>query len=186
MTGLARHVLLIGFMGAGKSSVGRVLATHLGAPFVDLDDLITTRAVRTVPQIFAEEGEPGFRELESAALESLVGESPTVVACGGGIVGREENRRMLHRLGTVVYLSVTAEESIRRCGAGTERPLLADRSAEEIADLLAKREPLYTEVADITVDTDELPPDVVAGLIERAMRTSASDHEMHPETKEHE
>jgi shikimate kinase len=186
VTGLDSHVLLVGFMGAGKSSVGRMLASRLGVPFVDLDELIAEEAGQPIPEIFADEGEDGFRDRESAALESLVAVVPSVVACGGGIVGRETNRPQLGQLGTVVYLAVSPEESARRCGVGEDRPMLAGRSANDLASLLALREPLYAAAADVRVDTDGLRAEAVADLVEHALHASRSVAPAQAETKEHE
>ncbi len=97
-----------------------------------------------------------------------------MVACGGGVVLREENRRLLRELGSVVYLQVAAAEAIRRCGATQDRPLLAGRSESEVAGLLASREPLYVQVADFTVATQDLSPHEVAERIERWLAETAS------------
>ena len=157
------HVFLIGFMGAGKSTVGRILADRLGLPFVDLDSEITHSAGRTITEIFDAEGEQGFRSRETAALASLADIPASVVACGGGVVLIDENRRLLKRTGVVVYLKVSAEEAIARIGDTTGRPLLAHGDAAHMAaTLLATRETLYGTVADAVVDTGGLTPERVA------------------------
>lgn len=165
-----RHVLLIGFMGAGKSTVGRLVARRLGMPFVDLDKTIAAEAGRSISDIFAAEGEAGFREAESRAVRSLEHlPSPTVVACGGGVVVSDENRTLLKRLGTVVYLEVSAEEALARVGNGSGRPMLAGRGGEMTTALLHSREALYEAVADLRVCTagrsvDEVVEMVLEGL----------------------
>lgn len=163
------HVLLVGFMGSGKSTVGRVLAERLSRPFIDLDGRIAVDSGRSVAEIFADEGEPGFRTRESRALASLSHELPSVVACGGGVVLEAGNRDLLLTLGTVVYLHVTADEAMRRCGTAFGRPLLEGRDASEVAVLLAQREPLYADVADVTVDTAGLSAENVAEHVEMSL-----------------
>lgn len=169
------HLFLIGFMGAGKSTAAREIAESLGRPCVDLDETIEREASRPVARIFAEDGEDVFRALESAALETLSGASPSVVACGGGIVVRAENRAALKRLGTVVYLKVTSGEALARIGDAGSRPLLAGASGALAATtLLQARESLYRSVADITVDTvgstaAQVADTVVAILAEKGL-----------------
>jgi shikimate kinase len=157
------HLLLIGFMGAGKSTVGRLAADRLELPFVDLDTLVQDRGGRSVRQIFEQEGEPAFRAMEAAALESLESMSPSVVACGGGVVLSDANRLRLKRLGTVVYLRVTAAETLARVGDDGTRPLLAGAGGALVASrLLEAREALYSAVADAVVDTVDRTPEEVA------------------------
>ena len=110
------HIFLVGFMGAGKSTVGRILAEHLGRPFIDLDAEISREAGRAVAKIFAEDGEEAFRALESDELQRIVERPPSVVACGGGIVLRDENRRLMKDIGTVV-----SSRSLRGRSAGANR-----------------------------------------------------------------
>jgi shikimate kinase len=160
---VARHLFLVGFMGAGKSTVGELVAGRLHRPFVDLDALIESEARTSVAEIFATGGEEGFRELESSALLSLESRDPAVVACGGGIVLRAENRAVLKRLGAVVYLKVTAGEAVARIDDASTRPLLAGSGGSLAATtLLAARESLYTSVADLVVDTMGQTPSQVA------------------------
>ncbi len=157
------HLLLIGFMGAGKSTVGRLAADRLELPFVDLDTLVQDRDGRSVRQIFEQDGEPAFRALETAALESLESMPPSVVACGGGVVLSDANRVSLKRLGTVVYLRVTAAETLARVGDDGTRPLLAGAGGALVAGrLLEAREALYSAIADAVVDTVDRTPDEVA------------------------
>lgn len=164
--GLSRHVFLVGFMGSGKSTVGRMVAGSLGVRFVDLDAVIESAAGEPIPQIFSNQGEEAFRDLESEALESLEGEEPSVVACGGGVVLRDSNRGVLKRLGTVVYLKVTAGEAVARIGDRRTRPLLAGPGGTLAATtLLAARETVYASVADVTVDTTGRSASEVAQLI---------------------
>jgi shikimate kinase len=162
---MQRHILLIGFMGSGKSSVGRLVAEALSAPFVDLDERVASSAGRTIPQMFAADGEPGFRAAESAALEALAEAGPSVVACGGGVVLDDANRSMLKRLGTVVYLQVSAEEALARIGDTSGRPLLKGGGVAMAAALLRSREALYETTADVTVPTVGKTPREVAEAV---------------------
>ncbi len=148
------HLFLIGFMGAGKSSVGRLLAADLGVPFIDLDESITTQAGRSIPEIFESEGEEAFRQLETEALLSLQDSTHSVVACGGGVVLAAANRGTLKRMGTVLYLKVDAAEALARIGDTSTRPLLSGPAGAMAAtSLLAARECLYEALADKVVDT---------------------------------
>ncbi len=169
------HVFLIGFMGAGKSTVGRLLSERVRMPFVDLDSVIEQGAQASVSELFASRGEEGFRALETEALASLAACPPSVVACGGGVVLRPENRTHLHSLGTVVYLRVTAGEAVARVGDASTRPLLAGGAGTLAAtSLLAAREALYKAAADITVDTVGRLPEQVADEIFDSLKESAS------------
>lgn len=161
-----KHVLLIGFMGSGKSTVGRLVAERFLLPFVDLDDRITASADKSISEIFAREGEEGFRSRERSALEALADEPASVVACGGGVVTSDANRATLRELGSVVYLRVSAGEALARIGDTSSRPLLAGPGAPLAAtSLLAAREALYTAVADEVVDTENRTAEEVARLV---------------------
>ncbi len=163
------HVLLIGFMGAGKSTVGALVADELGVPLIDLDRLIEQREGRTIREIFDADGESAFRALESAALTSLVDAERSVVACGGGIVLADENRAIMAGLGMVVYLIVTAGETIARVGPDPARPLL-QRGALSASQLLASRESLYAATADVCIDTVGSTPEQVAARVIEAVK----------------
>lgn len=161
-----RHVLLIGFMGAGKSTVARLVSDRLRRPCVDLDRLVQDNDGRPIPQIFHEEGEVAFRERERAALESLSALPPSVVACGGGVVTSDANRATLKALGFVVYLRITAEETLARVGTDPGRPLLAGGGGLiAVTALLNARESLYTAVADAVIDAVGMTPDAVADRV---------------------
>jgi shikimate kinase len=144
------HVYLIGFMGAGKSTVGSTLAGVLERPFVDLDDEIERADRRSIPQIFAEDGETGFRLLETDALRAVSQGPPSVVACGGGVVTAPDNLRIMRDTGTVVYLAADIETVGERLGSGRGRPLFGP----DAASLLESRRSLYEEWADKAVSTD--------------------------------
>lgn len=170
----AGHVFLIGFMGAGKSTIGRLLAEHLSLPFIDLDMLIEHHSGSSVVQIFAEQGEDAFRAIESDTLASLSDYPPTVVAPGGGVVLLPQNRRLLKTLGKVVYLKVTAGEALARIGQVEGRPLLSNGGPATAATLLEAREGLYRAVADHTVDTQGRLPEEIADEVAAALAEQRS------------
>lgn len=160
-----RNLYLIGFMGAGKTVVGRLVAGRLAMPFVDLDALIEEREGTCVSDLFAQRGEDGFRHAESEALCALLDGSPSVVACGGGVVVSDENRAVLRASGTVVLLEVSAKEALARIGDTGGRPLLAGEGAALADTLLAARSTLYRATADFIVDTAGRTPKEVALLV---------------------
>ncbi len=149
----ARSVFLIGPMGAGKTTVGRLLARKLGRPFFDSDHEIENAANASVSWIFDVEGESGFRSRESRMIASLAERSGIVLATGGGAVLDASNRALLKERGIVVYLHVPLEQQLARTSKGGNRPLLEtpDR-AERIRELFEARHPIYSELADITVE----------------------------------
>jgi 3-dehydroquinate synthase len=150
-------------MGAGKSTVGRLVAARMKRRFVDLDTMIEEREGSPVSEIFREHGEGGFRRAEHDALRSLEREPAVVVATGGGVVLREDNRALLRSLGTVVYLSVTPEEAIARVGDAADRPLLAGAGISAARTILDARLGLYTSTADHVIDTVGRSAEEVAG-----------------------
>jgi shikimate kinase len=166
---MPKHLDLVGYRGTGKTTVGRLLAAAVGRPFVDLDERIETAAGMTIADIFAAEGEPGFRDRESAALRAASAEPPAVIATGGGIVLRPENRAVIRETGWVAWLTAPAEDLWARIQAdaatASRRPKLAGGGRDEVTKLLAVREPLYREVADLRMETAGLSPDAVAAAI---------------------
>ncbi|MDI6872828.1 shikimate kinase [Candidatus Solincola sp.] len=150
-----KNLTLIGFMGAGKSAVGSLLAHRLKMGFVDLDEAISREAGMSVEEIFEREGEEGFRDRESRALREELQQEGIVLACGGGIVVRPENVRLLRDRCTVFYLRASRDSILRRVGGGEGRPLLAGgRVAERVEELLSRREEAYRQAAHYVVDTD--------------------------------
>ena len=153
-------VAIVGYMGSGKTTLGRLLARALSLEFVDLDRAIVKSAGKGIPQIFAEHGEKHFRDLEhKALLEALDGGTPSVIACGGGAVVRPDNRTLLRDV-TTVFLKEDTDVLYQRT-RGPGRPLRA-ASREEFQVRYAERLPLYKEVADIEVEVDGRPPAQVA------------------------
>jgi shikimate kinase len=152
-------VAIIGYMGSGKTTLGRLLARATGLEFVDLDRAVSKRAGKEIPEIFAEHGEDHFRDLEhEALLAALEGNTPRIIACGGGVVVRQENRALLRDV-TTVFLREDTDVLYRRT-RGPGRPLRASRR-EEFESRYAERLPLYLEVADFEVEVDGACPSLV-------------------------
>jgi shikimate kinase len=163
---MAGHVYLVGMPGSGKSSVGRLLATVLGASFVDLDAEVEASAAASVRDIFEARGEAGFRDLEAEALRRTAAGPTAVVACGGGVVLRPENVERMRSSGTVVHLDAPAEVLAGRVEPAGDRPLLGDRS--DLARLHAERAPAYRAAAHVRVDASGAP-DRVAEAVRRVL-----------------
>ena len=146
------RVFMVGPMGSGKSTVGRMLAGMLDWDFVDSDTEIEARCGADIPWIFDVEGEAGFRRREAAVLSDLAQRSKVVIATGGGAVVTEANRQLMSQAGVVVYLEVSVEQQLKRTGSGEGRPLLAqgDRGAT-LRQLMAQREPFYRAAADVII-----------------------------------
>ena len=154
------HLLLVGFMGSGKSTAARKLARRYGKVSFDTDIGITRMLDKTVPQIFDEEGEAGFREHEYEYLRYLWDVEPAIVSCGGGIISTEKSRALLKRLGFVVFMQVDPDEAVGRISSPRSRPLLANGG--DYHALYERRLPWYLEVADLTFDTSGMKPGQVA------------------------
>jgi shikimate kinase len=159
-------VYLVGMPGSGKSTVGPVLAERLAVPFVELDAEIERGDGRTVREIFEQDGEARFRELEAAALTEAAARDPSVVSCGGGVVLEPANRVTLRATGVAVFLSVPLEVLERRVAPAADRPLI--RRTGDLERLLAEREKLYREFAAHVVDASG-PPEEVAEAIQREL-----------------
>jgi shikimate kinase len=166
--GIPQNVFIVGLMGAGKTSVGKLLAKRLNKTFFDTDLEIEHRTGVNISMIFEIEGESGFRKRETAILKELTSLKGIVLATGGGAVLSEENRTRLSKNGVVIYLRATINELLRRVRHDKKRPLLQttqDRSAL-LSELLARRDPLYKEIADIIVDTGRQNPGSLALKLE--------------------
>jgi shikimate kinase len=151
-----RNLVLVGFMGSGKSSVGRILSSLTGFALVDTDTLVAQEAGQSIPEIFRRHGEERFRELETKVLQSLVGRIGLIVATGGGVVTIEENRKILTEIGTVVWLDASPEQLYQRV-KHSKRPLLqTDDPRRTVEELYRAREPLYRQVAAIHIDSGSL------------------------------
>jgi shikimate kinase len=169
------NVFLVGPMGAGKTTIGRLLADELGKQFHDSDQFIEERAGADISWIFDVEGEPGFRVRERAAIEDLCALDNIVLATGGGAVLAEENRQHLRKRGFVVYLKATIAQQVERTKRDQKRPLLknADDPKAKLTALMELRDPLYRDVADITVMTSRRSPRAVCNEILQQIRQAA-------------
>ena len=157
------RVFLVGPMGAGKTTIGKLLARGLKLGFADSDSEIERRTGADIPWIFDVEGEAGFRDREQQVIEEMTQLDHTVLATGGGAVMREANRRVMAERGFVIYLHATLEEQVRRTRGDRNRPLLAGEDPEGVLrELMAVRDPLYREIADHVIDTDSSSPKVIA------------------------
>ena len=164
------NIALIGFMGTGKSTVAPLLAHTLGREFIDLDKEIELRQGRSIPQIFAEDGESRFRALEQELVQEVSQRHHLVIACGGGTILREENRHALKRSSRLVLLTASPETILKRIGDETHRPLLGGKPTKEaIAQLLTERAKIYYEIADVQVSTDASTPAEVTELAVREL-----------------
>lgn len=157
-----QNLILVGPMGAGKSTIGRLLAKELRLPFKDSDKEIEQRTGASIPLIFDVEGEGGFREREHAVIADLCRLDGVVLATGGGAVIREDNRKALRAGGRVVYLCTSVDQQLERTARDRNRPLLQAADPRGVlASLMAVRDPLYRSIADVIIETDERPPRLV-------------------------
>ena len=165
------NIFLVGLMGAGKTSVGRLLAKGLGKTFYDCDQEIERRTGVKIPVIFDIEGEAGFRDREENVLRELARLNDIVLATGGGAVLREGNRRALQQQGTVVYLRASPEDLWQRTRHDRNRPLLQTTDPHgKLEQLFAERDPLYREVASLVVDTGNQSLRSLANRLEQRLR----------------
>ena len=164
-----QNLFLVGPMGAGKSAVGRQLARLLHLDFVDSDEEVESRTGVDIPFIFEKEGEAGFRRREATVIDDLSQQEGIVLATGGGAIMDPQNRNHLGARGFVVYLRTSVDQQLSRTRKGRERPLLRNDDPRAVLEaLMATREPLYREIADLTVDTDSRKVrDVVNEIIDR-------------------
>jgi shikimate kinase len=166
MTERGQSIVLIGFMGAGKSSVGKALVRITGLVRFDTDEMVSTRFGLPVAEIFVQFGEEKFRDAETEALGQLANAAPAVIMTGGGIVLRPHNVKLLRELGTVVSLEADEETLFRRISRRPTRPLLqTENPRATMVELLREREPLYREAADVRLDTSRLTHDEVAAAV---------------------
>ena len=174
------NIILIGFMGCGKSCIGRKLSYKIQKTVIDIDKQIEKEQNRTISEIFAEEGEESFRKMETECLQSLVKTSKNqIISTGGGLPMREENRVLLKQLGCVVFLRVTAETIYERLHSDTTRPLLQGAEPQrKIAELLEMRAVTYEEAADIIIDVDGKDFEQILSEIQEALKPyETSDYE---------
>lgn len=171
-----RNIVLIGFMGSGKSSVGRVLAELLNMTFVDTDAVIEANAGCSISEIFHEQNERFFRKLERDAVKRISNNSDQVIACGGGVILDPENTRNLRRNGIIIYLETDPEVIVERTKDTAERPLLdiADKELE-IQKLMRKRQAKYQDAADISINTSDLSVNEVVNEVVKRIEGDANE-----------
>jgi shikimate kinase len=155
-------IVLIGFMGAGKTTVGQLLAARLGLPFADADTVIEDRAGTPVPHIFAERGEPAFRALEHETIASLLTGPRVVLALGGGAVEHAQTRRLLRAAEEVIYLDISYQAALDRLGHDSSRPMLR---RPDLAEVYQRRLTAYQAAATLTVSTEDRAPEHVCAEI---------------------
>jgi len=173
-----QNIILIGFMGCGKSTVGRELKRMLGFSWIDTDSVIEQQAQCSITDIFAREGEEGFRDRETDVLRDLAAQQlrSTIISTGGGAILREENRALLRQLGYVVWLRANAETVYQRTRKNRDRPILQTQNPRAvIADLLQQREPMYRECSHLAIEVSGLNrTEIAVGIIESARYHFAS------------
>ena len=164
------NIILIGPMGSGKTSTGRMLAKEMGYAFADTDEEVIKRTGVSIAYIFDVEGEEGFRKRECLALKECLNDNNTILSTGGGIVLSKENRDLLQDRGTVVYLQTSIRFQVKRTASTNNRPLLQKKDPEETLEkLMLTRAPLYEEIADITIMTDNKSLQEMSKEIQRAI-----------------
>lgn len=167
------NIYLVGFMGTGKTSVGKALAARTGMRFVDLDELIEFKEKRSIPQIFAEKGEPYFRRVEKQTLREVAREDGFVVACGGGVVMDQDNVDIMQRTGKAVCLSASPDVILQRTQGQSHRPLLnVGNPRERIEFLLKMRAPYYARIGE-AIDTSCLSVAEVVSVVIRRLQGRA-------------
>lgn len=171
MTKQLRNIILIGPMGSGKTSTGRVLAKEINHIFLDTDEEVTRRTGVSIAYIFDIEKESGFREREYQALKSLMKNENSVIATGGGIVTHKQSRKLIKNHANIVYLKTGIQKQIERATVSENRPLLIDTDPEKkLKELMLTRAPLYEEISNIKINTDKKTPKELALEIIEKMR----------------
>ena len=164
-----KNIVLVGFMGTGKTEVGRILSKKLGYALIDADTEIEKKQNTTITEIFRQQGEPAFRDIEAEVIKQLSGLKKNVISTGGGAVLRQENIDNLRANGVLVCLSATPETILQRTSVNNDRPLLqTENPLQKIKELLAYRKPYY-EKADIMIDTENKNPLEIAEEIIKAV-----------------
>lgn len=175
MSNLHNNLVLIGFMGCGKTTFGKWISQNANMAFYDTDDYIESKQNREIKEIFATDGENYFRDLETETIQEMSENlQDSVISVGGGLPIRKENRELLEKLGSTVYLRATEETLLKRLANDTKRPLLADGNiSSKIHELMMQREAIYKEAAEIIVDTDDRTFEQIYNEIEDIIITKA-------------
>lgn len=172
MSDKLENIILVGFMGAGKSSISKEISRILRFPYIDTDEIIEEAEGCSISELFQEKGEPYFRDLEHKLLQELLSQKKekTIISTGGGMPVREENRALIRQLGFVVWLKTSEEKTLERVSANDSRPLLTEDDLEEkIHRMLKEREPIYEEVAQFEIETSDLSiSEIASGIIDCA------------------
>ena len=181
----ARSIVLIGMPGCGKSALGRRLAPRLDLPFVDVDEEIERAAGKSIKEIFAEHGEAYFREGERKVIARLLASGPQVMATGGGALLNEETRANIRRSGVSIWVKADMAILVRRVAKRSNRPLFEGRDPEEVVrDLMEARYPIYQAVADLTVQSRDVPHEMIVGEMMEALARNpalAAPHDRAPQ-----
>ena len=166
------NIVLIGYRGTGKSLIGGLLAERLGMPYIGMDGAIVERAGISIPEIVAQRGWPGFRDLESEVARELAGRDNLIIDTGGGVIERPENIEVLQRNARIFWLTASVETIVARIAGGTDRPALTSGKTftEEVAEVLKRRTPLYRSAARHEIGTDGLTPEEIVTRIEELWR----------------
>jgi len=164
-----RNIVLIGFMGTGKSTVGKKLAKALSWSFIDIDAYIERKESTTIPDLFREQGEPYFRDIESNAIQQVLSQSKQVVSMGGGAVLRKDNCKTMLDNGLVIALTATPEAIIERVKGNSDRPLLQGNLEERVYTMMEQRQGAYA-FAHVTIDTLSHSPEEIAAQIQRLLQ----------------
>ncbi len=160
-----KSIYLCGFMGCGKSTIGKVLARKNGCGFIDMDDYIVEHEGMSIPQIFAEKGEKYFRDTETAVIRELADKN-AVIACGGGAMLKKENSEIASEAGIVVYIDIPFEVCYGRISGDTNRPLVVNNSKEQLEEIYNGRVPVYRENSDVSVDGVGSAEEIAARIAE--------------------
>ena len=159
-------IYLCGFMGCGKSTVGKLLAKKLGMSFTDLDSYIETKENMSIPEIFASKGEPYFRKAETKAVEELAYRNNAVIACGGGTILNDKSAKTASECGTVIFLDVPFESCYSRIKGDTNRPLVMNNSKDELNEIFCKRHEIYLRNSDFCVNAENQPAQICLDIAE--------------------
>ncbi|SRR5690554_1945237 len=171
---MGSSIILVGPMGAGKTTIGKMLAQEIGLPFKDIDHLVVEKTGASIPWIFDVEGEQGFRKREHQVLVEALENSAAVIATGGGIVSLEANRELLKAEKNVVFLYATVDQQFQRTAKDKNRPLLQQDNPRQILEqLMLQREPWYREVADLLIETGKNKPRAVVNSIAQYWRNNS-------------